>query len=120
MATTTLLAYSLLPLRLRNVGIKPKGELIYVVDNTGNSAGALATWRNCARRRRIDSFAAGCCRSSTRHQPVDWKTSSLNLSVQTVSGLWPLAFEEAGEPESSKTQVQRPKTKVQRHHFDGV
>ena len=60
------------------------------MDNSGDTAGALATWRNWARRRRIDPFVAGGrCRYSC-HQPIDWKTSSL-----TLDGLWPLAFEES-------------------------
>lgn len=59
------------------VGTERKRRLNYVVDNSGDTAGALATWRNRTRRRRIDPFAAGCrCRDS-RHKFVDGQTRSL-------------------------------------------
>ena len=62
------------------------------MDDSGNTAGALATWRDRARRRRIDPFASRYRCSNSCHQPVDRKTSSLTL---LLDGLWPLAFEES-------------------------
>ena len=59
------------------------------MDNSRDPAGALATWRNWARRRRIDPFAPGYRCSDSCYQPVDRETSSLTMHGKAF-GFWPL------------------------------
>ena len=59
------------------------------MDDSGNTAGALATRRDWARRRRIDPSASRYRCSDSCHQPIDRKTSSLTFPSKAF-GLWPL------------------------------
>jgi hypothetical protein len=62
------------------------------VDNSGDTARALATWCNWTRWWQLDPFTVGHSSSGPRHQSVDRTARSLTLQWES---LWALAFEES-------------------------